>query len=240
MASQAYSSSPNQMTITQVSAYTTSSTVTSVSATQISYTEVQTVAGAGPPPFVTISDVKWDNTTSTLSFYMDNSGGSGTVTLAIFVAGYSGVQSFHIEGLASNTFSLTFSSYSGAESPTIQIIQEVPDSGPVPQQFVTWTAMSVTNFYTTFYPVMTTQFSTVAAPTSSQINPAPSSGPSLDLLILPLIAAVFLAWLLLSRKRKPQTATAYCTKCGKPIQPDSEFCSKCGAPQNVESSKKSN
>lgn len=226
--------SANQATITQTYTFTTSQTMTSVSVTQIPYTQVQTVPGAGPPPFITVSDIVWDNNTSALSFYMQNAGGSGTVTLAIFVDGYSGTQQFHIDAMSANTFTVNFSGYTGSTPPLIRVVQQIPDSGPVPQQVVTWTMESATLVITTAYTMLITQLSTLPSSSTSQPTPAPSPTTSLNLLILPLIVVVVVALLLLTRRRKSQggtvTPSLFCVKCGKPIQPGSEFCTACGAP----------
>ncbi len=229
--------SVNQATVTQTYTFTTSQTMTSVSVTQLSYTQVQTVPGAGPPPFITITDVQWNNQSSALSFYMQNAGGSGTVTLAIFVDGYSGTQQIHIDAMSANTFTLNFPSYTGSTPPQIRIVQQIPDSGPVPQQVVTWTMESATLVVTTAYTLFLTQVSTLPTSPTTQSNPAPSPAtPSLNLLILPLIVIVVVALLLLSRKRKSQEGTAtvtanrFCPKCGKPTQTGNEFCTACGTP----------
>jgi len=229
--------SVNQATVTQTYTFTTSQTMTSVSVTQLSYTQVQTVPGSGPPPFITITNVHWNNQTSALSFYMQNAGGSGTVTLAIFVDGYSGTQQFHIDAMSANTFTLNFPSYTGSTPPKIRIVQQIPDSGPVPQQVVTWTMESVTLVVTTAYTLFLTQVSTLPSSPTSQTNPAPSPSPtpSLNLLILPLIViVVVVALLLLSRKRKSQRGTGtvtlnrFCPKCGNPTQAGNGFCTACG------------
>ena len=227
--------SVNQATVTQTYTFTTSQTMTSVSVTQLSYTQVQTVPGSGPPPFITITDVHWNNQSSALSFYMQNAGGSGTVTLAIFVDGYSGTQQFHIDAMSANTFTLNFPSYTGSTPPQIRIVQQIPDSSPVPQQVVTWTMESVTLVVTTAYTLLLTQVSTLPSSPTTQSNPSPSPvTPSLNLLILPLIVIVVVALLLLSRRRKSQggtatvTAIGFCPKCGKPTQAGNEFCTACG------------
>jgi hypothetical protein len=169
---------------------------------------------------------------------MQNAGGSGTVTLAIFVDGYSGTQQFHIDAMSANTFTLNFPSYTGSTPPQIRIVQQIPDSGPVPQQVVTWTMESVTLVVTTAYTLFLTQVSTLpSSPTTqSSSNQAPSPvTPSLNLLILPLIVIAVVALLLLSRKRKSQGGTGtvalnrFCPKCGKPTQAGNEFCTACGA-----------
>src|SRR5208337_686459 len=171
--------SVNQVTVTQTYTFTTSQTMISVSVTQLSYTQMQTVPGAGPPPFITISDVHWDNNTSRLSFYMQNAGGSGTVTLAIFLDGYSGIQQFHIDAMSANKFTLNFPSYTGSTPPLIRIVQQIPDSGPVPQQVVTWTMESMTLVVTTAYTMLITQVSTLPSSSTSLSVPASSLTPSL-------------------------------------------------------------
>jgi len=224
----------NQTTVTQTYAFTTSQTLTSVSVTQLSYTQVQTVPGAGPPPLITVSGIQWDNNTSRLSFYMQNAGGGGTVTLAIFVDGYSGTQQFHIDAMSANTFTLNFPSYTGSTPPLIRVVQQLPDTGPVPQQVVTWTMESITLVLTTAYTLQITQMSTLPSSSTSQPTPTPSTSSSpLYLLILPLVGVVLVALLLLSRKKKSQaetvTANLFCWKCGRPIQSGAEFCTGCGS-----------
>lgn len=227
--------SANQATITQTYTFTTSQTLTSVSVTQLSYTQVQTVPGAGPPPFITISGIQWNNNTSQLSFYMQNSGGSGTVTLAIFVDGYSGTQQFHIDAMSANTFTLNFPSYTGSTLPLIRVVQQIPDSGPVPQQVVTWTMESITFAVTTVYTILISQTSTLSSSSTTQSNSTPSPTPFYPLLILPLIGLILVAVLLMSRRKKSQSnagTNLFCSKCGKPVQPGSEFCTGCGAKIN--------
>jgi len=226
--------SANQTTITQTYTFTTSQTLTSVSVTQLSYTQVQTVPGSGPPPFITVSGIQWNNNTSQLSFYMQNSGGSGTVVLAIFVDGYSGTQQFHIDAMSANTFTLNFPSYTGSTPPLIRVVQQIPDSGPVPQQVVTWTMESITIAITTAFTMLVTQTSALPSSSTTQLNPAPSPTSSYALLLLPLIGVILIGALLVSRRKKSQsTATnLFCSKCGKPVQSGSEFCTGCGAKIN--------
>jgi len=218
--------------MTQTYSFTTSQTLTSVSVTQLSYTQVQTVPGAGPPPFVTISGIQWNNSTSQLSFYMQNAGGSGTVTLAIFVDGYSGTQQFHVDAMSANTFTLNFPSYNGSTAPLIRIVQQIPDTGPVPQQVVTWTMESITVAITTAYTILVTQTNTLPPSSITQPTATTSPSPSYTLLILPLIGLVLVAFLLMRTRRKSQndtvTANLFCSKCGKPVQPGNEYCTRCG------------
>ena len=118
---------PRTMTQTELRTSTVLSTeilaITSIefkTSTDISIATVQ-----GEPPNVVIASQTWNPPVLTL--YLQNFGGSGTITLLVFVNGYSGRQKFHIRAYDSLTLNIRFPTYPYSQAPTAQIISQEAD-----------------------------------------------------------------------------------------------------------------
>jgi len=99
-------------------------TMTSVELKTSTGLQITTVEGESPN--VVIVSQQWNP--PALILYLQNFGGSGTITLLVFVNGYSGRQKFHIPAYQSLTLNIRFPSYPYVGVPTVQITAQEPDS----------------------------------------------------------------------------------------------------------------
>lgn len=124
--------SPDQTTQTftvTITSYTTE-TFTSMSYVVNSFTQFRTITDGGLPPQVSINGIQWSP--PTLSFYVQNSGGSGTVTIAIFDGDFLvGTYNFHVDAYSSTPVYLNFSGYMHSEQLRVQVVGQAPDSSAV-------------------------------------------------------------------------------------------------------------
>jgi len=162
-----------------------------------SHTQYITFTQGGPPPQVSIVGVQW--IPPTLSFYLQNSGGSGYVTIAIFAGGYFGTFDFHVDAYASTSVNLNFSDYTGSAQPSVQVVDQRSDSS------VTRTESSVqytTETYTISFAktdafelrqTMTSTFEPVENPTPEPNSQGQTAVPweylTIPAVILGLVAA---------------------------------------------------
>jgi len=126
-------------------------------------TSFHEIVSQGQPPSVIVADQKWNPPVLTL--YLYNLGGSGEITLAIFVGPYGGRQRFHIAAGDSLTLNLNLSSYPATQVPVVQIVDQKPDYITQTQTFeIPWTQV-----YTTY---ATRAFTTQSSSTRTELYTA--------------------------------------------------------------------
>jgi len=169
----------NQITETYMVTSTTLVTRIEIYSTLVvhSRTEYSTIRGGGEAPRVFISDIQWNP--PYLSFYIQNRGGAGFVSLVVSAGGTSRTLEYHVDAHSTTLVSLTFVDYLGSGWPVVEVVDQIPDLSTRTETVVIYDTRT-SQFYTTRTdPIIVTQQLTSSIETGSSQSPNPG-GPTQD------------------------------------------------------------